>query len=103
MNEDIIDLSKCTAFIVDKEGNLKGLITIKDIEKAIQYPNSAKDKSGRLLCGAAVGVSKDFEDRVSELVKSKVDVIVVDSAHGHSKNIIEAIKSIKKKYPDIPV
>ena len=89
--------------IVDKQGNLKGLITIKDIEKAIKYPYSAKDGSGRLLCGAAIGVSKDFAERVSALVKVKVDVIVVDSAHGHSKNIIEAIRAIKKDYPDMPI
>lgn len=86
--------------IVDNEGNLKGLITIKDIEKAIKYPNSAKDERGRLLCGAAVGVSKDLEDRVHALAKAKVDVIVVDSAHGHSKNVIEAIKTVKRLYPD---
>lgn len=89
--------------IVDKQGNLKGLITIKDIEKAIKYPNSAKDERGRLLCGASVGVSKDMEERVAALIKAKVDVIVVDSAHGHSMNIIEAIKLIKKNYPDLQV
>ncbi|HHW30324.1 MAG TPA: IMP dehydrogenase [Clostridiaceae bacterium] len=87
--------------IVDKEGNLKGLITIKDIEKAIQYPNSAKDANGRLLAGAAVGVSKDMMDRVEALIKAKVDVIVIDSAHGHQKNIINAVKEIKKAYPDL--
>ncbi len=89
--------------IVDGQGNLKGLITIKDIEKAIKYPNSAKDHRGRLLCGAAVGVSKELEERVSALVKVKVDVIVVDSAHGHSKNVIEAIKTVKRMFPDIQV
>ena len=89
--------------IVDKAGNLKGLITIKDIEKAIMYPNSAKDERGRLLCGAAVGVSKDIDERVEALIKAKVDVIVVDSAHGHSKNIIEAIKKIKQTYPEMQV
>ena len=87
--------------IVDKEGNLKGLITIKDIEKNFQYPNSAKDSRGRLLVGAAVGVSADCEERVGELMNASVDVIVVDSAHGHSKNVIGTVKKIKKKYPDL--
>jgi len=89
--------------IVDKDGNLKGLITIKDIEKAIQYPNSAKDSNGRLLVGAAVGVTKDMMERVEALVSQKVDVIVIDSAHGHSTNIINSLKLIKEKYPDLPV
>ena len=89
--------------IVDDEGNLKGLITIKDIEKAIQYPNSAKDKNGRLLVGAAVGVSKNTLERVDALVKAKVDIIVVDSAHGHSKNILDTIKQIKSQYPNLPI
>ena len=89
--------------IVDKQGNLKGLITIKDIEKTIQYPRSAKDKKGRLLCGAAVGVSNDIMERINELVKSSVDVIVVDSAHGHSSNILESIKRIKSIYPELCV
>lgn len=89
--------------IVDKKGYLKGLITIKDIEKAIQYPSSAKDSKGRLLVGAAVGISKDMMDRVDALIGVKVDVIVVDSAHGHSKNILEAVKRIKSKYPELQV
>ena len=89
--------------IVDKNGYLKGLITIKDIEKNLQYPNSAKDSRGRLLVGAAVGVSSDMEERVAELVNANADVIVVDSAHGHSKNVIETIKKIKAKYPDLNV
>lgn len=89
--------------IVDKEGYLKGLITIKDIEKTIQYPNSAKDSNGRLLVGAAVGVTRDMMDRVEALVKAKVDVIVIDSAHGHSANVINGVKMIKEKYPDLPV
>lgn len=89
--------------IVDENGYLKGLITIKDIEKAIQYPNSAKDANGRLLVGAAVGVTANVLERVAELVKNKVDVITVDSAHGHSKNIMETVKKIKAKYPDLPV
>ncbi|BCS80934.1 IMP dehydrogenase [Anaerocellum diazotrophicum] len=89
--------------IVDDEGNLKGLITIKDIEKAVKYPNAAKDSKGRLLCAAAVGVSKDTDDRVDALVKAQVDVIVVDTAHGHSKGVIETVKRIKSRYPHIQV
>ncbi len=89
--------------IVDDKGYLKGLITIKDIEKAIQYPNSAKDANGRLLAGAAVGVTANVLERVAELVKSKVDIIVVDSAHGHSKNIMDVVKKVKAAYPNLPV
>lgn len=89
--------------IVDEEGHLKGLITIKDIEKKIQYPNSAKDKKGRLLCGAAVGITGDLLDRVKALYEAKVDVIVLDSAHGHSQNVINALKKVKAAYPDLPV
>jgi len=89
--------------IVDKEGNLKGLITIKDIEKQIKYPMSAKDDQGRLLCGAALGISGDIEERVAALVKMNVDVVVIDSAHGHSKNVINAVKLIKSRYPDLQV
>ena len=89
--------------IVDDDFNLKGLITIKDIEKAIKYPLSAKDEKGRLLCGAAVGITANLMERVDALVKAKVDVIVVDSAHGHSKNIMDAVKRIKEKYPELQV
>ena len=89
--------------IVDEQGYLKGLITIKDIEKAIQYPNSAKDVNGRLLVGAAVGVSKNTIERVDALVNAKVDIIVVDSAHGHSKNILDTVTNIKKIYPNLPI
>ncbi len=89
--------------IVDKNGYLKGLITIKDIEKAIQYPNSAKDSSGRLLVGAAVGTSKETMERVEALVSAKVDVVVVDSAHGHSLNVIGIVKKIKEKFPNLEV
>ena len=89
--------------IVDEEGHLKGLITIKDIEKKIQYPNSAKDKKGRLLCGAGVGITNDLLERVDALYKAKVDIIVLDSAHGHSQNVINAIKKVKAAYPDLPV
>ncbi len=89
--------------IVDDDFNLKGLITIKDIEKAIKYPNSAKDDQGRLLCGAAVGVTANVLDRVDALVEAGVDVIVIDSAHGHSQNIMNTLKNIKAKYPELQV
>lgn len=87
--------------IVDDEGVLKGLITIKDIEKRINYPNSAKDDHGRLLCGAAVGITGDIYERVDALVEAKVDVIVIDTAHGHSKNVLKVLKEVKEKYPDL--
>jgi len=87
--------------IVDKNGMLKGLITIKDIEKAIQYPNSAKDENGRLLVGAAVGIAKNTMERVEALIQAKVDVIAVDTAHGHSQNVINLVSEIKRKFPDI--
>jgi IMP dehydrogenase len=89
--------------LVDENGTLKGLITIKDIEKAVQYPNSARDKGGRLLCGAAIGVTKDVLDRAGALIDAQVDVLVLDSAHGHSKNIMDCLKKIKAEYPHIPV
>jgi IMP dehydrogenase len=89
--------------LVDEENNLKGLITIKDIEKVRQFPNAAKDERGRLLCGAAVGVTKDMMDRVDALVQAKVDVITVDTAHGHSKGVLLAVKQIKEKYPELQV
>ena len=87
--------------IVDEEGKLKGLITIKDIEKAIQYPNSAKDDRGRLLVGAAVGIGKGSKERIEALVNAQVDVIVIDTAHGHSKNVIEMVEKVKSTYPDL--
>ncbi len=87
--------------LVDNEGYLKGLITIKDIEKAQKYPDSAKDVKGRLLVAAAVGVSGDMMDRVDAIVHAKVDVIVVDTAHGHSAGVLEAVKKIKNTYPHI--
>ncbi|MBQ8235276.1 MAG: IMP dehydrogenase [Clostridia bacterium] len=86
--------------IVDDNGVLKGLITIKDIEKATRYPNSAKDKEGRLLCGAAIGMTTDVVERAGALLKAGADVLVLDSAHGHSKNIIECLKNIKAVYPE---
>ena len=85
--------------IVDKNGCLKGLITIKDIEKSVKYPNSAKDSNGRLLAGAAIGITDDVLDRVEALVASKVDVLVLDSAHGHSMNIMKCIKKVKDAFP----
>lgn len=87
--------------IIDENHMLSGLITIKDIEKSIQYPNSAKDHTGRLLAGAAVGVTDDMMDRVAALVKSKVDLIVLDTAHGHSKGVIDAVIKIKREYPEL--
>lgn len=89
--------------LVDADGNLKGLITIKDIEKATKYPNSAKDGSGRLLVGAAVGVSKDLYDRMEALVAAKVDVLIVDTAHGHSAGVLRTLKELKKAVPHVPV
>jgi IMP dehydrogenase len=87
--------------IVDDDFSLKGLITIKDIEKAIKYPYAAKDSQGRLVCGAGVGITANVLDRVEALVKAGVDVIVLDSAHGHSANVIKCVKMIKEKFPDV--
>ena len=89
--------------LIDEEGNLKGLITIKDIEKSVQYPNSARDEKGRLLCAAALGATADVLDRAAALVASEVDAFVLDSAHGHSKNIMVAVKKVKAAYPNIPL
>ncbi len=89
--------------IVDADFNLKGLITIKDIEKTIKYPLAAKDEQGRLLCGAAVGITANVLERVSALVDAKVDVVVLDSAHGHSENVIHCIQMIKEKFPQLQV
>lgn len=89
--------------IVDNKNNLKGLITIKDIEKAIKYPNSAKDERGRLLVGAAVGIGKNTAERIDALAKAQVDVIVVDTAHGHSRGVVEAVRNIKNMYPDLQI
>ena len=89
--------------IVDDDFNLKGLITIKDIEKQIKYPNAAKDDQGRLLCGAGVGITADVLDRVQALVNAHVDVIVVDSAHGHSANVLRVVRMVKDKFPDLQV
>ena len=89
--------------IVDKDFNLKGLITIKDVEKQIKYPLAAKDSQGRLLCGAGVGITANVLDRVEALIHAHVDVVVLDSAHGHSANVIRCLKMIKDAYPDLPV
>ena len=89
--------------LVDANGMLKGLITIKDIEKSVQYPNSARDKNGRLLCGAAIGVTADVLDRAKALIDAQVDVLVLDSAHGHQRNIINCVKMVKERFPDTPL
>ena len=89
--------------IVDKDFHLKGLITIKDIEKQIKYPLAAKDSQGRLLCGAAIGITANCIERAQELVNAKVDVVVLDSAHGHSANVIRTVDMIKSKFPDLQV
>ena len=89
--------------MVDKEGNLTGLITIKDIEKQIKYPLAAKDSQGRLLCGAAVGITANVLDRVAALVEKHVDCIVLDSAHGHSANVLRCVKMIREAYPDLQI
>ena len=89
--------------IVDKDGILRGLITIKDIEKSVKYPNSARDETGRLLCGAAIGVTKDLLERAGHLIDAKADVLVLDSAHGHSANIMNAVRMIKKEFPHTPL
>ena len=89
--------------IVDKDGNLAGLITIKDIEKQIKYPLAAKDSQGRLLCGAAVGVTANILDRVAALVEKHVDCIVIDTAHGHSANVLKVVKMVRDAYPDLQI
>ena len=89
--------------VVDKDGQLKGLITIKDIEKRLQFPDACKDSRGRLRVGAAVGPSADMDDRVAALVKAEVDVLVVDTAHGHSKNVLDAISRIKRRHSRVQV
>ena len=87
--------------LIDEKGNLGGLITIKDIEKSIQYPNSSRDEKGRLLCGAAIGATPDVLDRVDALVKAGADVLVLDSAHGHNSNIVKSVTKVKAAYPDV--
>ncbi len=89
--------------IVDEKGNLKGLITIKDIQKAIKYPNSAKDKYGRLVVGAAISNTGDYLERAAELIKAKVDVLVVDTAHGHSKYVLDSVAKLRAKFKDVQI
>lgn len=89
--------------IVDDEGNLKGLITIKDIEKQMKYPNAAKDAQGRLLCGAALGITANVVERAQELINAHVDVVVLDSAHGHSANVLKCVTMLKEKFPDLQI
>ncbi len=89
--------------LVDGGMRLKGLITIKDIEKAVRYPNSARDESGRLLCGAAIGATSDVLERVAALVEAQVDVVALDSAHGHNDGVLKAVSKVKAAYPDLPV
>lgn len=89
--------------LVDDEGNLKGLITIKDIEKQIKYPLSAKDDQGRLLCAAAVGITNNILERVDALVKAKVDAIVIDTAHGHSANVLRVVREVREAYPELQI
>src|SRR5262245_11113394 len=87
--------------VIDEDGHLKGLITVKDIQKAIRFPNAAKDDLGRLRCAAAIGATGDFLERTEELVASRVDAIVIDTAHGHSSRVLAAVKKIKSKFPEI--
>ena len=108
-----IDLEHCKALlhehriekllVVDKSGNLKGLITIKDIEKIKRYPLSAKDSVGRLLAGAAIGVGQEMEERTEALIKARVDVVVLDSAHGHSAGILKAVSALRSTFPDLAI
>ena len=102
--QDILRSNKIEKLpIVDDNGILRGLITIKDIEKSVKYPNSARDSGGRLLCGAAIGVTKDLLERAGALIDAKADVLVLDSAHGHSANIINSLKKVKEAFPHTPV
>ena len=87
--------------VVDENYHLKGLITVKDIQKAIKYPNAAKDSLGRLRCAAAVGATGDFLERAAELVKARVDILAIDTAHGHSSRVVEAVKRVKQRFPEI--
>lgn len=87
--------------LIDDDGYLRGLITIKDIEKSVQYPNSARDKGGRLLCAAAIGATADVLERAGALVEAQVDALVLDSAHGHSENILKAVSKVKAAFPQV--
>ena len=87
--------------VVDKDFRLKGLITVKDIQKAIKYPNACKDSLGRLRCGAAVGIARDTRERAEALVHAHVDVLVVDTAHGHSQGVLDMVKTLRRAFPDV--
>src|SRR5664279_3856782 len=87
--------------VVDDQYELKGLITVKDIQKKLKYPLAAKDEQGRLRVGAAIGATGDFLERAQELVRTKVDVLAIDSAHGHSSRVLEAIRTVKKQFPEV--
>jgi IMP dehydrogenase len=89
--------------VVDRAGNLKGLITVKDIQKAIKYPHAAKDRLGRLRVGAAIGVTRDVLERARELVRAHVDVLVLDSSHGHSQGVLDALRLVRKRFPSTPI
>jgi len=89
--------------VVDTDGNLKGLITVKDIQKAIQYPNACKDELGRLRCGAAIGASGDYLDRAAALVRAKVDLLVIDSSHAHSRGVLNALEAARERFPDVRI
>ena len=102
--QDILRLHRIEKLpVVDENGYLKGLITIKDIEKAVKYPNSARDENGRLLCAAAIGATADVLERAAELIKAQADVLILDSAHGHSQNILNAVRKVKAAFPNTPV
>src|ERR1700749_5043139 len=89
--------------VIDQDKHLKGLITVKDIQKAIKYPTAAKDELGRLRVAAAIGATGDFRERAAELVNSRVDCLVIDTAHGHSSRVLTAVRAIKDAYPDTPI
>src|ERR1019366_6472849 len=89
--------------VVDDQYNLKGLITVKDIQKKLKYPNASKDQQGRLRVGGAIGATGDFLERAAELVKARVDVLAIDSAHGHSSRVLEAVREVKKNFPQVAV
>ncbi|WP_018248322.1 IMP dehydrogenase [Orenia marismortui] len=102
--KDILQRNKVEKLpLVDEDNILKGLITIKDIQKAEEYPNAAKDEQGRLLCGAAVGIGEGTEERISALVEAEVDVIIIDTAHGHSQKVIDMVAAVKKEYPELQI
>src|SRR4029078_5553097 len=87
--------------VVDREYRLKGLITVKDIQKAVKYPNASKDPLGRLRCGAAIGVARDTMERAAALVAANVDVLVIDTAHGHSQGVLDMVRRVRSRFPDV--